>query len=89
MNPVVRLAAMAKDKEMTILDTIRDLKDREPFEPFRIVLTSGAKYLIESGENLVFMQSQLFYGYPRSDKFVFLRMNQIAAVEQFQEKPAA
>ena len=61
--------------------TIRDLKLREPFAPFRIVMTSGDKYLIERGENLIFMKSQLFYLSPVTEKFVFMRMNQISGVE--------
>ncbi len=76
-------------EELTVLDTIRDLKVREPFDPFRIVMTSGDKYLIEDAENLIFMKSQLLYVFPRSDKFVFMRMNKITAVEQFDERPPA
>jgi hypothetical protein len=44
---------MADAPRMNVIDAILDLKNREPFVPFRIVLTSGDKYLIESGENLV------------------------------------
>jgi hypothetical protein len=44
-------------------------------------LTSGDKYLIESGGNLVEMRTELFYVSPRTDKFVFMRKNQLAAVE--------
>jgi hypothetical protein len=77
------------DHEESIVDTIQDLKKREPFDPFRIVTTSGDKYLIEAGENLVIGKSQMFYAVPRSDKVVFIRINQIAAVERFEDKPAA
>ena len=74
---------MEEQPAQRIIDTILELKNRAPFEPFRIVLTSGDKYLVESGDNLVKLESQFFYGYPRSDKFVFMRLNQIAAIEQF------
>jgi hypothetical protein len=77
---------MAARKELTIVDAIRDLKRAEPFEPFRIVMSSGDKYIIESGENLVEMATQFFYGSPRSDWFVFIRMTHIAGIEQFAEK---
>jgi hypothetical protein len=80
---------MAESKDSNIIDTILDLKRREPFDPFRIVMTSGDKYLIEAGENLIIGETQMFYAVPRSDKVLFIRMNQIAAVEQFDEKRPA
>ena len=72
---------MAKKSELSIVDSIRELRDREPFEPFRIVVASGDKYLIENGGNLVEMRTQFFYVNPRTDRFVFIRMNQIVAVD--------
>ncbi len=73
---------MPEHEELGVLETIRDLKVRDPFGRFRIVMTSGDKYLIERGENLVEMKSQLLYVIPRSDRVVFMRINQIAVVEQ-------
>jgi hypothetical protein len=74
------------DNGHNILDAILELKTREPFVPFRILLTSGDRYLIESGENLVEMKSEYFYARPGGESFVFLRKNQIAAVERPEEK---
>ena len=73
---------MAKG-HITVIDAIRELKEREPFEPFRIVMTSGDKYEIQDGGNLVEMRTQFFYVNPRTDRFVFMRMSEIAAVETF------
>ena len=69
------------------LDTIRDLINREPFVPFRIVMTSGDRYLIEDPEALAIGGDQLHYFLPRTDKAVHMRMNQIATVEDPGEKP--
>ena len=77
---------MAKKNEINIVDSIRELKDREPFEPFRIVIGSGDKYVIENAGNLVEMRMRFCYVNPRTDRFVFIRMNQIAAVEQMNGK---
>jgi hypothetical protein len=79
---------MANEEETT-LDTVRDLKRREPFVPFRIVMTSGDLFLIENPDALAIGSSQLHYYLPRSDKAVHLRLNQIAAVDERTEKPAA
>jgi hypothetical protein len=80
---------MAEAKDSNILDAIRELKGRDPFMPFRIVMTSGDKYDIEHGGNLVEMKTEFFYAFPRSDRFVLMRMNQIAAVERAEDKRAA
>jgi|JRYD01.1.fsa_nt_gb hypothetical protein len=67
-----------------MLDTIVEMLNREPFHPFRIVLTNGDRYDVLNPHLLAIGESQLFYAYPRSDRFAFLRLNQIAAVETIQ-----
>jgi hypothetical protein len=55
--------------------------NRDPFLPFKIILTSGQGYdvinpnLVAMGENLMHVM------YPRSDRYAVLRLNQIASVE--------
>jgi len=65
-----------------ILDAIRELKSKDPFTPFEILLSSGDRYRIEVAENLVPMKTEFFYAYPASDRFTLIRMNQIVAVER-------
>jgi hypothetical protein len=77
---------MAED--INTVDTIRDLKNREPFVAFRIVMSSGDRYLIEDPDALAIGTQQLFY-YPRNGVGVHLRANQIAAVEETSEKQSA
>lgn len=79
---------MANEEEST-RDTILDLKHREPFLPFLIVMTSGDRYAIEDPDALAIGGNQLHYYPPRSDKAVHLRLSQVAAVEQFGEKQSA
>ena len=79
---------MAEDGYST-LDTIRDLKRREPFIPFHIVMASGDRYLIEDPDALAIAKSQLHYYPPRSSNAVHMRINQISSVEELEERPAA
>lgn len=73
---------MAEERPiMDVVDAILELKGRDPFVPFNIVLTSGDRYLIESGENLVEMRTEFFYATPGGERFAFIRKQQIAAVE--------
>jgi hypothetical protein len=78
---------MAEPEKVDLIDAILDLKKVEPFAPFRVVMTSGDKYLIESGETLVELRSQFFYASPKTKKFVLLRKAEIVAVEGEEEKP--
>lgn len=70
----------------SIVKTIHELKDRSPFVPFEIVVTSGDRYLIERGDNLVEMKSEYFYAFPSGEDFVFLRKSQIAAVQSAERR---
>jgi hypothetical protein len=76
------MATVAEREDSRILNSIRELKEQDPFAPFTIVMTSGDKYRIEAGQNLVEMKTEFFYAFPGGDKFVLIRMNQIAAVER-------
>ncbi len=61
-----------------------EILEKEPFQPFRIVMTSGDKYDILNPHLVAVGESQLTLYYPRSDRFAMLRMNQIAAFEGLQ-----
>jgi hypothetical protein len=76
-------------EDVTTLDAIRDLKRRDPFMAFGIILTSGDRYLIENPDLLAIGKTELAYYFPRSDRVAFLRSNQIAAVEQLGESSKA
>jgi hypothetical protein len=73
---------MAEPGNMNVVSAILDLKDRAPFVPFNIVLTSGDKYRIENGDSLVEMKTEFFYARSGGDSFVFLRKTEIVAVER-------
>lgn len=75
--------------EHRMLETILMLKHREPFVQFQILMNSGDRYLIENPDLLAIGKSELAYYFPKSNRVAFLRSNQIAAVEQLEEKPAA
>ena len=72
---------MAQEKS-NILMAIKELRDREPYVPFTIVVSSGDRYTIEAPQNLVEMASEFFYAFPGGERFVFIRTNQIVAVER-------
>jgi hypothetical protein len=64
-----------------VFDDLKELLAKEPFVPFRIILTSGSAYDVASPYQIAMGASQLSYYYPRSDKWAVLRSNQIASFE--------
>jgi hypothetical protein len=67
-----------------MLDALTELLDRNPFIPFRIVLTSGQSFDI-TNPHLVATGATMITIYPaRSDRFAMLRLNQIASFESLE-----
>jgi hypothetical protein len=62
-------------------ESITELLNAEPFMPFSIILTSGDKFHIRDPHLVVMQASQIFYAYPKSDRFTLLRLNQVAALD--------
>lgn len=69
-------------EEETTLDTIRELKRRDPGSPFTVIMTSGDRYRIEDPDGLAIGGSQLHYYPPKSGVGIHIRINQIASVEE-------
>lgn len=67
-----------------MIDQIRELLHRDPFQPFRIILTSGDRYDVGNPDLVALSQSYVFYVFPKSDRMAWLRLNQIASVETLQ-----
>lgn len=70
-----------------MLDSIRELIHREPFIPFRIVLTSGQSFDISNPDLVALGETQITVYRARSDHFAILRLNQVASLESLE--PAA
>jgi hypothetical protein len=64
-----------------MLETIRGLLARDPFTPFRIVLTSGKEYDVSDPSLVALGQSQINLYAPKSDHWSVLRLNQIASID--------
>ena len=78
-----------KPKEPGFLETIKELQLRDPFQPFRIVVASGDKYPIESPVMFVVGETQMYYCFPHSDRWLFIRNNQIVAIENHDVRQSA
>jgi hypothetical protein len=62
-------------------EQILELLHREPFVPFRIVMTSGQGHDVLNPDLVAIGESQMNVYSPKSDRYVILRMNQIFEVQ--------
>jgi hypothetical protein len=67
--------------DLCMQESLPEMLAREPFQPFRIILTSGDGFTISDPALAVLMESLLFLAELRSDRFHLLRWNQIAGIE--------
>ena len=69
---------------MTI-DTIEDLRSRQPFEPFRIVTSSGDRYEVRHPELLIRVKNGVYVGLggrgKGAERAAFISLLHISAVE--------
>lgn len=65
---------------MTVAE-IRELLNRDPFEPFRFHLTSGDTYEVLEPNCVALGARRVFIALPATDRFVFFPRLHIAAIE--------
>ena len=64
-------------------EAIKELLNREPFHPFKIVTNSGKSYEIKNPD-LVAVGKDILCLFLKGDHFVFIRKTEISAVESTQ-----
>ena len=69
-----------------MIERLEEFLRKEPFTPFRIILTSGTHYDVLSPFMLAVGKSELAYYFPKSDKLAHARLNQLAALETIEVK---
>ncbi len=62
-------------------DDIREILNRDPFEPFRFHLTSGDQYEIRDSNSVALGARRVFIAFSDSDRQAFFPYRHIAATE--------
>lgn len=62
-------------------DELQEHLNRDPFVPFRIVLSSGQAYEVSNPNLVALGETVMHVMYPRSDRYAILRLNQLTAIE--------
>jgi hypothetical protein len=63
-----------------IAASIRELLDREPFVPFRIVASSGESFTVRDPHLVALLKSQVFIAEPNSDNRTYVPYLHVASV---------
>jgi len=66
---------------MSAQDTIRERLDRDPFQRFRLVTSSGESYIVRNPHAVALMRSEVFVAQPNSNRRTFVQFLHVAAVE--------
>jgi len=64
-----------------MMNYVNSLLNRDPFVSFRLILTSGTTYEVNTPLQLVVGESVVNCLFPRSDREAVFRANQLVAVE--------
>lgn len=64
-----------------IAENIRNLLRRDPFVPFRLILTSGGHYDVVNPELAVVLKSEVFIAFPDGERWAHVPLLHIASLE--------
>jgi len=65
-------------------DELKNLLKRTPFRPFRVILGSGTVYEVTNPDLVVVMKSEMFIAFAGEDRWVFVPLLHVAAIETLQ-----
>ena len=63
------------------MNNVRELLEREPFLPFRLVMTSGKAYEVISPNNAMLLKSEVFVVFPDGERWAHVPFLHIASIE--------
>jgi hypothetical protein len=65
-------------------ETIREMLNRRPFEPFEIVMSSGERHVVKHPEFLMLLPSKVAIGDPITDRLAVLSLIHITELRPLQ-----
>ncbi len=67
-------------------ETLREMLNHRPFEPFEIVMSSGERHLVRHPEFLMILPSKAAIGDPVSDRLTILSLVHITELRPMQSQ---
>ena len=67
----------------TTAESIKEMLDREPFKPFRLIMSSGRVYEVVSPNSAMLLKSSVFVVFPDGDTWADVPFLHISSIETF------
>ena len=67
---------------------MREILDRRPFSPIKIVLSSGQEVVVTHPENVLLTKTKMVVSYPEKDLITWLPLLNVAGVEAVEVQAA-
>ena len=80
-GPYLWCSVPGRQTNLVTADTIQEMLEREPFEPFRVVTASGESYAVRNPHLVALLRSEVFIAHPNSDRRTFVPLRNVTAVE--------
>jgi len=61
--------------------TIQEFVEKEPFRPFRIMTSDSKKYTVKNPRLVIVMRSDVFYAFPKRDRWTMIPISRISSIE--------
>jgi hypothetical protein len=68
----------------TIIETLREMLNADPFVPFQITATNGRHYDVHDPLGVAVSRSYVFYCFPQSDRIAHIRIQEVVSLETLQ-----
>jgi hypothetical protein len=65
-------------------EAFQDLLSHDPFQPFRIHTHDGKMYEVTNPGLVAQLKTQVFLGFPNSDRFAIILLRSISSVESIE-----
>jgi len=65
-------------------ETIREMLNRRPFEPFEVVMSNGERYQVRHPEFAMLVRQTLVIGFSDSDRIAIGSLLHVASVERLE-----
>ena len=65
----------------TTPENIQELLNREPFLPFRLIMTSGKTYEVVSSNSAALLKSEVFVVFPDGERWAHVPFLHIASID--------
>jgi hypothetical protein len=70
-------------------ETLREMVQRNPFQPFQLRLTNGESHIVRRPEQVMMLKSRFVVSWPKEDRFIYCDVSEIESIQPIPKKRSA